>query len=285
MRLAVLGDIHCNHYAFKACYDWILAHDIDGVVFLGDYVADYPCPQKTMQMLYELKAAYPTWFVLGNREEFLLEQWDIEQKFGKSQLIWKPTQGTLRYTYEHLLPEDFTFFSTMPPALDIHIEGYPRFSISHGDLHKCRANVKPDTEIMEQLLSEMKGQLHFCAHTHISFIYEKNGKTVINPGSVGRSFTDYSKAEMAVMESDGGQWQETLLSLDYDVQSEIEEFISSKMLEQSDVWAQCVCEVLRTGRDYCAECIALVQAYVKKSEGEMDDIKLWERAAGELGIL
>ena len=285
MRLAVLADIHCNHYAMKACYDWIAEHDMDGVVFLGDYVSDYPCPQKTMQMIYALKETYPTWFILGNREESLLEKWNVEKSLGKDHVPWKPTQGTLRYTYENLLPEDFAFFSTMQPSMKIAIDGYPAFSISHGTMQQCRADVKPGNAKMEQLLSEMPGQLHFCAHTHVSFIYEKYGKTVINPSSVGRSFMDYSKADMAVMESDGGPWKITLLSLAYDLQSEIEEFLTSGILEQGDVWAKCVLKVLQTGRDYCAECIALVHKAAEEEGGDMEDLGLWERSAGELGII
>ena len=45
MLIAAFGDIHSNHFALEACLDVVERMGIDGIVFLGDYVSDCPCPE------------------------------------------------------------------------------------------------------------------------------------------------------------------------------------------------------------------------------------------------
>lgn len=58
MRIAAFGDIHSNHIALKACMDAAERGGVDGVVFLGDYVSDCACPQKTLSLLREIGSSY-----------------------------------------------------------------------------------------------------------------------------------------------------------------------------------------------------------------------------------
>lgn len=77
MKIAVLSDIHSNYPAFAACVDYALEKEINNFLFLGDYVSDCAYPQKTMNLLYELKKKYCCWFIRGNREEYLLNHRDF----------------------------------------------------------------------------------------------------------------------------------------------------------------------------------------------------------------
>ena len=70
MDIAVFSDIHGNHVAFRACLDYVLSHDITTFIFLGDYLGEFAYPQKTMEMIYELKEKYNCYFIRGNKEDY-----------------------------------------------------------------------------------------------------------------------------------------------------------------------------------------------------------------------
>ena len=118
MRIAAMGDIHSNHIALEACMRWVYQNDIDGIAFLGDYVSDCPYPQKTMQILRNIPPAYKTWFVRGNREDYMLEHrrnltegWDYNSQ-----------SGSLLYTFENLTGGDLRFFEDMPIGMEIKLD-------------------------------------------------------------------------------------------------------------------------------------------------------------------
>lgn len=272
MRLTVLSDIHSNYYALNACLSWIRENEIDGIVCLGDYVGDCAYPQKTMELLYQAKAQYRSWLICGNRDR-LLANGEIPAYL-----------ESMRYTYENLSKEDLAFLASMSLSAEIQIEGYPMFSISHGDFHNEREELSPESEAMQKLLSEMKGTVHFCGHTHISFIYEKDGKQVVNPGSVGVPQDGTPQAKMAVMESDGGRWNVNLISVDYDVEKTVEEIHTSGLFERAEAFSRSVIATMRTGHDYRKECLKLVRSYEAADGGEIGQPAFWLRAADELGI-
>lgn len=58
MELAVLSDIHGNYAAFERCLEYALGRHVQAFIFLGDYLGEFPYPQKTMKMLYALKEQY-----------------------------------------------------------------------------------------------------------------------------------------------------------------------------------------------------------------------------------
>lgn len=72
-KIIVIADIHSNYAAFEAAFNIIEKIKPDGVIFLGDYVTDFPYPQRTMKLLYKCKARYNCHFIRGNREDYLLE--------------------------------------------------------------------------------------------------------------------------------------------------------------------------------------------------------------------
>lgn len=272
MKLAVVSDIHSNYYAFKACLRWIEENEINGIIFLGDYVSDCAYPQKTMELLYQAGQNYQTWFIRGNRETTLTE--------GNIGLNLE----SMRYTYENLTKHDIAFLASMPIASEVCIDGYPLLSISHGDFQDDRAELLPDTEVVEKVLSEMKGKLHLCGHTHISFIYEKDGKTVVNPGSVGVPQDGTPEAKMAVLQSDGGDWEVSLLRLEYDVEKTVGEIHESGLFKRAGAFCRSTIATIRTGKDYRKECSKLAMEYEASGESNLTAPELWARAADELGI-
>ena len=76
-----MSDIHGNFHAFQACFDDAVRQGAEGFLFLGDYVSDLAEPERTMDLLYEIQAAYPTICLSGNRERYMLERERGETSF------------------------------------------------------------------------------------------------------------------------------------------------------------------------------------------------------------
>ena len=50
-----------------------LQRGVDTFLLLGDFVAELPYPQKTMERLYALKEKYECIFIRGNKEDYWIE--------------------------------------------------------------------------------------------------------------------------------------------------------------------------------------------------------------------
>lgn len=211
---------------------------------------------------------------------------DIWNEIGRMQgkIVFNSAQNSIKYTYEHLRKEDLLFFQNLPLTQTVEIGKMSPITMAHGDLHGSRNKLYPGYETMERLLNELETPVHLCGHTHAPFIYQKGEKTVVNPGAAGVPASGVPKAEMAVLEADGRTWKPELLKVEYDVEQVVEEFYSSGLAECAGVWARCVMGALRTGRQYCEECVELVGKYAKELGADFADQSLWERAAEELGI-
>lgn len=73
-RIAVIADIHSNYIALKTCIDHALQNKVDRFIFLGDYLGDCACPQKTLQFLYQLAKDFNCSFIRGNKENYWINQ-------------------------------------------------------------------------------------------------------------------------------------------------------------------------------------------------------------------
>ena len=280
MRIAALGDIHSNHFALEACMDWIYKNDIDGIAFLGDYVSDCPYPQKTMQIIRNIPCEYKTWFVRGNREDYML--------FHKRNLTeswqYNSQSGSLLYTYENLSDSDLRFFEAMPIGMEVKLDGYPPFSICHGSMQSSCELFYDNSPEIKSIAREMTTKLLICAHCHKQYIYTKGAKTILNAGTVGVPSHGDTDAQMAIIESNGGEWSVQTVAVPYDREAVINEFYESGLIKKANVWSRTIIAVIKTGRHYNSECVQLVKRLCKELGREFSDEEIWQMVASELDI-
>ena len=279
MRIAAFGDIHSNHIALEACLAEIERIGVDGVVFLGDYVSDCACPQKTLSLLKETAQKYPCWFIRGNREEYMIDNAD-----GKKN--WKDNSetGSFLYTYEQLTEEDLAWFRSLPITKKVEIEGAPAFEICHGSQWQSRCSLLPGRDEFDQVLEKMETELLLCAHTHEAFVAEKNGKTIANGGCVGLTCGGYNGASFAIIELMEGKWVPKLMRVGYDIEAVIREFHESGFMERGHLWAKAVAKSLRTGGNYTIEWIERSNRYAEEMGVPYATEETWQRAAKDLEI-
>ena len=49
MKIAVMSDIHGNYIALQRCLAHALEQNVDAYIFLGDYLGEFPYPQRTLE--------------------------------------------------------------------------------------------------------------------------------------------------------------------------------------------------------------------------------------------
>ena len=155
MRIAVFSDIHSNHRALGACLAHAEEQGIDGAVFLGDYVSDFACPQKTLELLYDFARRHACRFIRGNREEYMTA-YRLGEITG-----WQDgsASGSLLYTYEGLREEDLDWISTLDNYGEEGFPGGPDLAYCHGAPWKTGGTLPEGGPDTQRRLKDIPGAL------------------------------------------------------------------------------------------------------------------------------
>lgn len=286
VRIAVFSDIHSNYHAFKACVDYVLEKGIDHFLLLGDYVSDCAYPQKTMNLLYELRANFKCWFIKGNREEYL-----INHRNGCEDGWTSPStaSGSLLYTYENLTREDLSFFENLKISGHMSIEGCPDFLFCHGSMEYSRGDLRPGSKEAIKTLESMTTDMLVCGHTHMQGINECNGKKIVNVGSVGIPWGYQGDAQFGILYGNTDGWDIELIQLSYDKETAVKELYESQLNEKANIWVKLVEATLLTGIDRSRDCLCKALQKCEEREGAAKWSNLseayWEEAAREMGYI
>ena len=209
MKIAVMADIHSNHIALTRC---IAEAKQMGAEELGELAY----PQRTLDILHQLKETCPCTFIRGNKEDY----W-IDHRDGKhGDWHWengRSGSGMLRYAYDRLTPDQIERFRRMPISRVMQYKGMPGFTICHGSPFRANQSLREDYDYIDDVTKELGTELTLCAHFHIQTQYIRNGKRVVNPGSVGVPLKSGGKAQFMMLYDENGRWQTEFLSLDYDI--------------------------------------------------------------------
>ncbi len=283
MKIAVIGDIHSNHIALQAVLDSIDSAKVDGIVFMGDYVSDFPCPQKTMELLRECAARFVTRFIRGNREDYM-----IARHHGQSEHWRDGSQfGSLLYTYNNLTEADIRFFEAMPIAAMIVLDGCPPFAVCHASPENAHEWIYDNQARMRECADGLPSDLLLCGHTHQQKAVPLGAKTVIFTGSVGLAIGVANTAQFVMLEDTRDGWSACLMSVPYDRDAALAGFASPDYMEKAKWWAKAVQHTVRTGANAT---LHLLQAAFRLAREDGADTSLcipekhWQQAAAELGL-
>lgn len=289
MYLAIISDIHSNYMALENALCQLEGLHPDGMIFLGDYLTDFPYPQNTLRLIDECRATFPCWFVRGNREDYLLSH----RRDPTDGWRYSSSSGSLLYTYENLTKDDLDRFESMPISIDIDFaaltgdSSLPPLSACHASPRATKEWIMNRPALIEQCLSEVKGSALLCGHTHRGGIAEANHKRVIFCPSVGLPMDRRPGAKFLLLEPKRGVWRYRTYIADYDKDKMAAEFERSGLAEKAGVWAKCIIRSMYEERDLAARCVALAWriAASEKFDGAILPEEYWERAARELGII
>lgn len=244
MKIAVLSDIHGNDAAYKACVEYALAQEIHTFFFLGDYVAEFPYPQRTMELLYEMQEKYDCYFIRGNKEDYWLDC-----KYNPD-CVWKTgnhTVGAMKYTYGELKERDFTFFKSLPISRRIEFEGSAPIMLCHGSTERNNQKMLPEDAQTQRIIEECECKYILCGHTHGQMTLEHAGKVVWNPGAVGVAKHCGGKAQFMILHQKDKEWEPEFISLEYEKEHIFEDFRESGLEQKAPYWTQVTRHLLLAG--------------------------------------
>ncbi len=289
MRFAVISDIHSNYMALENALCILddmrrQGSSIDGMIFLGDYLTDFPYPQNTLRLLDECRAEFPCWFVRGNREDYLIKH----QKDTSD--IWNVSSsgGSLIYTYENLFPQDLEWFESMPICLDVAPKRLPAITACHASPGGNKEWIMNRPSLIDKYTSEIMGQVLLCGHTHRSGVVEANGRRVIFCPSLGLPQDHRSSSKMIILESGHKAWRYRTITVDYDKKKMVAEFKKSGLYDRAGIWAKCIIKSMFDGRDHASRCVALAWRKATAdgfTSGTALPEQYWEAAGRELSII
>lgn len=294
-KLAIISDIHGNYKALEAFLAYLTEHPVDGIVALGDYVTDSPYPERTMDLIYQMREQYRCYMIRGNREEYLLNNQDNVQG-------WKPSSanGSLFYTWERIREQDRRFFASLPTEKEISFSDCETIFICHGTPGNVRGNVTEEPGLRERVLQETTYRYILGGHSHHQEKYCQDNKTYINPGSLGLAIDGVGgRAQFAIltsqqfsipgMDTEGKRkdWQTELISLQYDLDSFLMDFERSGIDEMGMTLNKAVKKSLLTGVNYFLYCIQEMEALAKEA-GEASIAKVpeerWRQLEKKFGL-
>ena len=246
MKIAVLSDIHGNYAAFETCVEYALAQDVHTFFFLGDYVAEFPYPQRTMEMLYDMRQKYECYFIRGNKEDYWLDC-----KYNPD-CIWKDgnhTVGAMKYTFAHQTERDFAFYKEMPICVEVAFEGAEPIMLCHGSTERNNQKMLPEDAETLRIMEECTCKYILCGHTHGQLTIEHAGKVAWNPGAVGVPKNSGGKTQFMILHQKDRDWEPEFISLEYEKEQILEELQESGLEQRAPYWTQITRHLLQAGEN------------------------------------
>lgn len=272
-KIAIMSDMHSNYHAFRACYEDAIEHGADSFIFLGDYVSDLSESQKTLDLVYEIQEKYPTVCLRGNREGYML---DAEN--GRNHFAQGSKSGSLLYTYEHLRKKDIDFFKELNISEIIKVNGV-QIEVAHAVMDNDRYYFDATDGHISEVFTQMKCTYLLTGHSHKQYIQEKDGKTIMNPGSVGIPQDKTKTSKYALLDVENGDVACKLCEVSYDMTEVICSQFRNGLMGYAKYWAIGILYDIITGEEWV---LRLLKS-VNEVNGAMDEA-VWHKMASELGM-
>lgn len=277
--LAVLSDIHGNAHALRAVLKHVEARGVDGIVFLGDYVTDFPGGPEVLELVKSCARRLPCWLVRGNREDYLLSR-----RAGRAP-EWQPgsTQGSLLFAYRQLKDEDLDFFASLPLRLQVQPPRGEAFTACHASPECATEGLFFHQEAAARYLDRLSTRTLLCGHCHLARTVCHRDRRLHLIGSVGLPEGYPGCAQFAYLTQEHGFWVAHNQAVPYDLEAALEEFHTSGLLECGWLWSRAVMQSARTGANLCVALISRASELARSEGVPLGNIH-WEQAAQELRL-
>jgi predicted phosphodiesterase len=239
MDIAVLSDIHANYEAFRSCVEECTHRGISAFYFLGDYLGDHAYPEKTMDLIYQIRDNYHTEFIRGNKEDYWLNRARNGSGFlGQEWKKYDSTTGAAYYTYERITKKDLEFYESLPISKVVNPNGKKEIILIHGSHRRNREHFNDNPMVHWMLDFQIDQDIVLCGHNHIQEQYTYKNKLVTNAGSVGVSFGAGGAAQFAILHSEGSTLNVETVTLPYEKSLAIRALDEDGLTERAPGWTR-----------------------------------------------
>jgi putative phosphoesterase len=194
MKLAVISDIHGNHFGLLQVLKQAQTEQIERLLILGDIVGYYYHPDKVLELLEDWQYV----FIKGNHEELLgkvlngeLDIEVLEKKYGSGH----------REAIKKLSDWQIDKLINAPEKLLINIDGL-KILMCHGSPADANLYLYPDSQIeILNLASNAGADFVLIGHSHYQFMHIGEKSILLNPGSIGQSRHTGGLADWAIIDT------------------------------------------------------------------------------------
>jgi predicted phosphodiesterase len=236
MRLAVFSDIHGNRIALEAMLkDLNSVGEVDLIWCLGDLATSGSRPAECIQQLQALQEDYGKdkfKMIGGNADRYLITGERMatppakDEDGLKRRVVARRVQdNVLNWNLAQLSFAEYEFMSKLI-GRELHhtVEGYGNIigvhAVPGSDEPLAFRHDAPPEEALDALL-DRSGRLALAGHTHHRMDRDLGKWRIINPGSVGLSFTQSGMAEWALLTFEGTHLTVDLRAVPYAIEAVI----------------------------------------------------------------
>jgi putative phosphoesterase len=194
MKVAFISDIHSNIEAFLNMLRYLKTKNVDQIYVAGDLLGYYYDAADVVDLCMSSDNIL---CIRGNHDRnFLAALSDKEvmdhftSKYGSS---FKKARDELR-------PAQIDWIQALPIKLDFELSGL-RITVAHGSVTNEDEYIYPDATPEVFMDQVMNCDITVLGNTHYSFIWCKDNKYLINPGSVGQPRDQGSLASAVVLDT------------------------------------------------------------------------------------
>jgi predicted phosphodiesterase len=266
MKLAVLADIHANLVALEAVMAHIDAWQPDQVVVAGDVVNRGPRPLECLRLVQARQRGDGWLVVRGNHEDYVISHNEPGAPRAGPRF---ELQQHAYWTYRQL-NGDVTALKAMPFQRSLAAPDGREVRITHASMAGIRDGIYPDTSAPELRRKIYPPPALLCVgHTHRPLIRHLDHTLVVNVGSAGLPFDDDPRPSYAQLQWQRGEWQASIVRLDYDRQQAERDFFETDFFEGSGPIADLILDELRTAHSRLFQWTAEYQASILAGEISM----------------
>lgn len=218
MRILVISDIHANQEALQAVIE--AADEVDEIWCLGDVVGYGPSPNECIALLEEQSNLI---CLQGNHDaaatgDLLLDSFNPEARF------------SIDWLRNNLDRSGFAFLKSLPQKYE-----FGTYTLVHASPRQPILEYILDAYIAAENIEHFDGDFCLVGHTHMPVIFylnpllqrvtlnipeankirELQGRSIINPGSVGQPRDRDPRAAFAILDDENNTWD--FRRIEYDV--------------------------------------------------------------------
>jgi len=207
VRVALISDIHANEIALLAVLDDIEKRGVDRIVCLGDVATLGPRPHAVIAILSGLGCTC----IMGNHDEFLIDAACVADYSSQGPIV-----ASVEWCRRRLAQEERDFLTGFARAADIALDESTSLLVFHGSPHSNTTDILATTSAdrLDEVLAGERAAVMAGGHTHLQMLRQHRGILLVNPGSVGLPFREFSAgrppqlmahAEYATVEAEDGR--------------------------------------------------------------------------------
>lgn len=185
MKIALISDMHGNLAAFEAVLAVIDAERVDQIVCLGDAANFGPQPHEVLVRLRELGCAV----VMGNADAEFFQA--VLEDFAEGEDEERFTDIN-QWCLAQLDERDLDLVRSFVPTVRVDLGDAGSLLCCHGSprsFNDIIYSTTPEAEL-DPMMTQV-GDVIAGGHTHERMLRHWQGRTVINPGSVGRAYQHF----------------------------------------------------------------------------------------------